>query len=48
MNLVDISEEVKVLKVITTHLSRGFNRMQSNNNGIEQGNDEVESYGNNR
>ena len=44
MILVDISEEVKVLKVIMTQLPRGFKRMQSNNNGNKQGNDEVASY----
>ena len=27
-----------------THLSGGFKRMQSNNNGNKQGNDEVASY----
>ena len=27
-----------------THLLRGFKRMQSNNNGNKQGNDEVASY----
>jgi hypothetical protein len=37
MNTVDISEEVKVLKVITTHLSGVFKKMQSNNDGVKQG-----------
>jgi hypothetical protein len=37
MNTVDISEEVKVLKVITTHLSGVLKNMQSNSDGVKQG-----------
>jgi hypothetical protein len=37
MNTVDISEEVKVLKVITTQLSGVFKKMQSNSDGVKQG-----------
>ena len=44
MNIVDISEEVKVWKVITTHLSGGFKRMQSKIGCVKQGKDEVASY----
>jgi hypothetical protein len=36
MNTVDISEEVKVLKVITTHLSEVSKRIQSNGDGVKQ------------
>jgi hypothetical protein len=37
MNTVDVSEEVKVLKVITTHLPEGFKGMQSISDGVKQG-----------
>ena len=37
MNTVDISKEVKVLKVIMTYLSRVFKGMQSNSDDIKQG-----------
>jgi hypothetical protein len=37
MNTVDISEEVKVLKVITTHLSGVFKKTQSNSDDVKQG-----------
>jgi hypothetical protein len=37
MNTVDISEEVKALKVIMTYLSRVFKGRQSNSDGIKQG-----------
>jgi hypothetical protein len=37
MNTVDITEEVKVLKVITTQLSRVFKGMQSNGDVVKQG-----------
>jgi hypothetical protein len=37
MNTVDISEEVKVLKVITTHFSGVFKKRQSNSDGVKQG-----------
>jgi hypothetical protein len=36
MNTVDVSEEVKVLRVITTHLSGVFKKMQSKRDGVKQ------------
>jgi hypothetical protein len=37
MNTVDVSEEVKMLEVITTQLSGVFKKMQSNSDGVKQG-----------
>jgi hypothetical protein len=44
---VGVDEKSRMLSMIT-NISRGFKRMQSNSDGIKQGNGEVESYGNNR
>jgi hypothetical protein len=37
MITIDISKEVKVLKVIMTHLPEGFKGMQSNSDDVKQG-----------